>query len=106
MLAKLIKDAKARETFHQRELLKRAMKFVFTNTLNKHIHNKNFEEYSKSLQYFYSQPVIDDSKVKIVRRCTLNNRSRGTIRTFGISRVVLRDMLKEGVIPGYHKAMW
>jgi ribosomal protein S14 len=106
LTGKLIKDLKQRTIFHQRELLKTALKFVFTNSLNKSIHEENYIEYSKSLQYFAMQPIVSDSKNKIVRRCILNNRARGNIREFGVNRVVLRDMIMSGVVPGYKKSQW
>ena len=47
------------------------------------------------------------SKTKIVRRCIFTGRSRGSVRKLGgVSRVLLRDMLQLGIIPGYKKAVW
>lgn len=106
VLGKQIKDLKARTLFHQRELLKTALKFVYTNSLNKSLHEQNYTEYSKSLQHFALQPIVNDSKTKIVRRCVMNNRGRGNIREFGVNRVVLRDMIMAGVVPGYSRSQW
>lgn len=47
------------------------------------------------------------SKTKMIRHCVLTGRSRGSLRNLGgVSRVLLRDLLQQGVIPGYKKAVW
>ena len=46
------------------------------------------------------------SKIRVTNRCVLTNRSRGILRPYGISRVVMRDLMQFGVIPGYYKAVW
>jgi len=45
-------------------------------------------------------------KANIVRRCIINNRNRGSLKHFNISRILLRDMFLFGVVPGYKKAVW
>ena len=42
----------------------------------------------------------------ITRRCLLTNRSRAIYRPFGLSRLVLRDLIQFGLLPGYTKAIW
>jgi small subunit ribosomal protein S14 len=39
-------------------------------------------------------------------RCWVTGRSRGYYREFGLSRHVLREMAKDGLIPGLIKASW
>ena len=46
------------------------------------------------------------SPVRLRYRCQISGRSRGYIRVFGISRIVFRDMAREGKIPGIRKASW
>ena len=46
------------------------------------------------------------SPVRLRNRCPISGRSRGYIRVFGISRIVFRDMAREGKIPGIRKASW
>ena len=48
----------------------------------------------------------NSSKVRLRNRCALSGRSRGYMREFGISRIVFRDMSREGKIPGVKKASW
>lgn len=48
----------------------------------------------------------NSSKVRLRNRCALSGRSRGYMREFGISRIVFRDMAREGKIPGIRKSSW
>ena len=46
------------------------------------------------------------SPVRMHNRCKLTGRPKGYVRTFGISRVMLREMANKGLIPGVRKASW
>ena len=46
------------------------------------------------------------SPVRMHNRCKLTGRPRGYMRTFGISRVLFREMANQGLIPGVKKASW
>lgn len=46
------------------------------------------------------------SPVRLKNRCQMTGRPRGYSRYFGISRVALRDMALNGMIPGLKKASW
>ncbi|HKK12227.1 MAG TPA: 30S ribosomal protein S14 [Flavobacteriaceae bacterium] len=46
------------------------------------------------------------SPVRMHNRCKLTGRPKGYVRTFGISRVMLREMANKGLIPGVKKASW
>lgn len=48
----------------------------------------------------------DASPVRLHNRCALSGRARGYMRDFGVSRIVFRDMAREGKIPGIRKASW
>ena len=48
----------------------------------------------------------DASPVRLHNRCKLTGRPRGYMRTFGISRVIFREMANKGLIPGVKKASW
>ncbi|MDA0803367.1 MAG: type Z 30S ribosomal protein S14 [Planctomycetota bacterium] len=39
-------------------------------------------------------------------RCELTGRARGYYRKFRISRIMLRELALQGVIPGMRKASW
>jgi small subunit ribosomal protein S14 len=44
--------------------------------------------------------------VRIQKRCRVTGRPRAVYRKFGISRIVLREMASQGLIPGMTKASW
>jgi len=46
------------------------------------------------------------SPIRMHNRCKLTGRPKGYVRTFGISRVMLREMANKGLIPGVRKASW
>ena len=46
------------------------------------------------------------SPVRLKNRCQLTGRPKGYMRYFGISRIMLRDMALNGIIPGVKKASW
>ncbi len=48
----------------------------------------------------------NSSKVRLKNRCQLTGRPKGYVRYFGLSRVMLRDMVLNGRIPGLKKASW
>jgi len=77
------------------------LKFLYTNFLN---NKKNKKELK--LEPFLKLKQKNYSKTKLVRRCVLNNRGRGSIRPFNISRVKLRELFQFGIIPGYKKSVW
>lgn len=48
----------------------------------------------------------DSSPVRIRNRCIMTGRPRGYDRKFGLSRIALREMALEGLIPGVRKSSW
>jgi len=46
------------------------------------------------------------SATRIRNRCMVTGRARGVYRKFNISRIMLREMAAEGVVPGVRKASW
>lgn len=98
MLSKRLKDIKIRKEYFKKELNNISLKVVYTNFFSKDKFGPKFDSFKDFKQKNYSRS-------KIVRRCIYNNRSRGNIRPFNISRVKLRNMFQFGIIPGYKKAV-
>jgi small subunit ribosomal protein S14 len=48
----------------------------------------------------------DSSPTRSHLRCMLTGRSRGNLRKFKISRIMLRELALAGKIPGLRKASW
>ena len=46
------------------------------------------------------------SSVRAVNRCSLTGRPRGYHRKFGLSRIALRELASQGMLPGVTKASW
>jgi small subunit ribosomal protein S14 len=46
------------------------------------------------------------SPVRIKNRCAISGRPRGYMRAFGLSRIMFRELAREGKIPGVKKASW
>lgn len=43
---------------------------------------------------------------RVRNRCQLTGRPRGNYRKFGISRLMLRELASQGLIPGVTKSSW
>lgn len=43
---------------------------------------------------------------RVRNRCALTGRSRGNYRKFGVSRLMLRELASQGLIPGVTKSSW
>ncbi len=99
MLFRKVKDLKLRKKFQQNEIVNTSVKFLFTHYFNKNKDVNRCQDVLNLKQKNYS-------KTKIVRRCILTNRSRGSIRPFNVSRVKLRELFQFGIIPGYKKSVW
>jgi small subunit ribosomal protein S14 len=48
----------------------------------------------------------DSAAVRVRNRCNMSGRPRAFLRQFGLSRIALRDMALNGLIPGVRKASW
>jgi ribosomal protein S14 len=102
MLKSKVKDLKTRLSYRKYEKKKLINRFIRINTINRKI---NF--FCTTLHFFVKNfRDKKSSKTGIIRRCVLNNRSRGVSRSFGLSRICLRELLQFGQIPGYSKAIW
>lgn len=43
---------------------------------------------------------------RVRNRCALTGRARGNYRKFGMSRLMLRELASQGMIPGVTKSSW
>ncbi|MDR2533669.1 MAG: 30S ribosomal protein S14 [Tannerellaceae bacterium] len=46
------------------------------------------------------------SPVRLHNRCSITGRPKGYVRQFGISRIQLRELASNALIPGVKKASW
>ena len=98
------KDNKNRQKFKKFELQHKLKYFIYKNILSYINQNKMVQE--KKLIFFQLQKKKKKNfSTKIVRRCILTNRSK-SFRPFKISRILSRELIGFGIIPGYTKAVW
>jgi ribosomal protein S14 len=103
------KDTKLRKKQHLFESKNICLKFFFIFILN--LKQKGNIKYF-FLKFFSSlQSGVDRQvrlgKSRLVRRCVLTGRGRGSIRAVGsMSRTVLKDFFSMGLAPGCKKAVW
>ena len=107
MLSAKIHDLKIRQAFLKIEKLKKLKKFLFIYLLNPTT-NITVSERNFLLISLLKKPIKYNFKTRIrmTNRCVLNNRSRGVLRPYGISRILMRDLMQFGILPGYTKAVW
>jgi ribosomal protein S14 len=105
LMSKKIKNLQLRQIFNKVEKFKKLNKFIFIYLINKNFQNNIF---NKNLIHFFntSKKFKMKTLMSITRRCLLTNRSRAVYRPFGLSRLVLRDLIQFGSLPGYTKAVW
>ena len=53
-----------------------------------------------------SQLPRNSSPTRLRRLCKLTGRSRAVYRKFGVSRIMIRELADQGVVPGMRKASW
>jgi ribosomal protein S14 len=110
MLQKKITDSNTRQKFLILERKKIIYKLVMINYLNiiKKQNYKNVKLNSKlSLAICnINKKILNISKSKIKNKCILTFRKRSINNKYAISRLKMLELLKFGIIPGYHKAVW
>lgn len=105
MLHLKIKDKKNRQKVHKLELRHLINNFVFLNRINRYSGNSNIRNLI-IFKHLKKRSLYLRIKVRLLRRCILTNRTKGTFQSFSISRIILRDLMSFGIIPGYKKAVW
>ncbi len=105
------KDVKNRIFFRKKEKLSVIYKYIFFSLSNRCYLKKGSVKFNKVLfvcKSMYSNKFSRlSSKTRLLRRCIISNRNRANYRSFGgLSRIVIRDFIHSGVIPGYKKAVW
>lgn len=102
-----IKDIKNRENLFLHEKKKLIKKTIFINFLN--VFSNQFKKKRSIFLYVLIKKLKcfnRSSKTKINRRCILSNRNRSVIRPLNISRILFKDLIFFGLLPGYKKAVW
>jgi small subunit ribosomal protein S14 len=75
-------------------------------SLKEEIKNTSFLEEKLALYMKLQQLPRNSSRVRLHNRCRITGRPKGFFRDFGLSRLVLREMVHDCVLPGITKASW
>ncbi len=67
-----------------------------------------------SLSYEEKQEVMfalqalprNGARVRVLNRCQISGRPKAVYRKFKVSRIVLRELAHQGMVPGMRKASW
>lgn len=105
MLAQKFKDLKKRKLYFKLEYAKKISKVIVVSLLNV-IGLKKKQAYLHIKLLKLQHKIQHFSKVQIKNRCVLSNRGKAVSRSFGVSRIKMRELIHLGVLPGYKKAVW
>ena len=105
------RDIRNRLFFYKKEKIRVIFKYIFFNLINRFRLKKGSTKFNKILfvcqKLYYTSNLKVGSKTKLLRRCLISNRNRSNLRLFGgLSRIVVRNFIHSGIIPGYKKAVW
>jgi ribosomal protein S14 len=103
MLHSKVKDLKHRKQFFKIEKTRIVDIFVFRNLVANPLLSV---ELKKNIFFKFYSKKKSRVKNRLVRRCVLTNRGRGSLQDFKISRSLLRELMGFGIIPGYKKSVW
>jgi ribosomal protein S14 len=106
MLSSKKKDIKIRRAFYKSENLSKVTKFLFFHLLSRKTPESENSGLLRATLLKNSFQMKKFSKVKIRSRCLLSNRVGGVYKPYSLSRIVLREFIGFGILPGYSKAVW
>lgn len=76
-------------------------------TLRDKIRNPKTSDEARAKAYALLRDLPRNSAaIRLRNRCAMTGRSRGFVRAFGLSRMAMRDMALNGLLPGVRKASW
>lgn len=67
--------------------------------------DSSFEERMEAAEKLRKLPR-DANPVRVQSRCRVTGRPRAVYRKFGVSRITLREMASNGMVPGMTKSSW
>lgn len=67
--------------------------------------NMGFEE-KQGVMFELQTLSRNGSKVRVLNRCLVSGRPKAVYRKFRVSRLVLRELAHQGMVPGMRKASW
>ena len=92
------------DKMRRKSFLKNLSKRTALKSTIKNIETDSFERIQ--LQMELQKLPRNSLKVRIKNRCILSGRAHGIVGPFNISRIKLRELIEQGLIPGLQKAVW
>ena len=99
----------AKKSMVERERKRQKLVVKYANkraAIKEEIKNTSFLEEKLALYMKLQQFPRNSSRVRLHNRCRITGRPKGYFRDFGLSRLVLREMVHDCVLPGIRKASW
>ena len=106
MLSSKIKDIKIRKLFNKIENKNLLNKFLFDYIASSCQKSQSKKHLLFFINLFTKKKISLINKTKTTNRCVLTNRNRSVLRPYKISRVIMRELLQFGILPGFSKAVW
>ena len=90
---------------------KRLKKALYFKDIRKELKAKVINPKLSDIEHQEAQRALqklpkNSSICRVVRRCNITGRPKGTLRRFGLSRLLLRKLAHQGKIPGLTKSSW
>ena len=106
MKANSVKNLKIRKYYYEQELLKKRDRFIRRQLLNtpKILNNKRYLYLILNLLSRKNSEKFSKSALK--SQCILTGRNKSINKHYSISRILLRNLLRIGIVPGYKKSAW
>ena len=99
-MANFLNKDKNKRKLYLRSLKKR-------NDLKQILKDKSIEPIERyKTQMKFIKLNQNSSKTRLKKRCILTGRSKGLVNPFNISRIRLRELISEGMIPGVKRSSW
>jgi small subunit ribosomal protein S14 len=99
----------AKKSMIERERKRQILVSKYANkrsSLKEEIKNTSFLEEKLALYMKLQKLPRNSSPVRLHNRCRITGRPKGYFRDFGLSRLILREMVHDCVLPGITKASW
>jgi len=97
--SKVVKNIQRQEIVKRYESKRKELKAIIKNS------STSLDEKRLAIIQLEKMPR-DANPIRLRNRCNLTGRPRGYYRKFGLSRIALREMANNGLIPGITKASW
>jgi small subunit ribosomal protein S14 len=98
-ISKIVKNEQRKKMVTQHSERRAELKKIINNPAS------SPEQVDEAVMRLQKMPR-DASPVRVRNRCSQTGRPRGFLRKFGMSRVTLRDLARQGQIPGVTKSSW